>query len=109
MIITYKMFEEFVGTVALERSLTREAVLAVADGRVMAGRQALDAKLVDHIGDRHDALARAKELGKIAPEATADVVEGPEKPASFLRELIGAVFDVAAERQAEASHPVFMY
>ncbi|HRK17304.1 MAG TPA: S49 family peptidase, partial [Prosthecobacter sp.] len=40
----------------------------VADGRVLTGRQALEAGLVDQVGYIEDACALAKELGK-APEA----------------------------------------
>ncbi len=55
----------------------------VADGRVVTGRQALEAKLVDQIGYVEDAYALAKELGK-APDAT--VVKYKSTP-SFLSAL----------------------
>jgi ClpP class serine protease len=41
----------------------------VADGRVVTGREALAAKLVDQIGYVEDAYALARELGKAADAA----------------------------------------
>jgi protease-4 len=50
------MFDQFVTLVATARHMDKGKVLALADGRVFTGRQALAAGLVDELGD--DATAR---------------------------------------------------
>lgn len=50
-------YDQFVTVVAEERGLEPEAVRALADGRIMTGRQALGAGLIDRIGNANDALA----------------------------------------------------
>jgi len=51
------VYSQFVTTVAEERGLTLEEVERLADGRIYSGRQALEAGLVDRIGNVNDALA----------------------------------------------------
>ena len=50
-------FNWFVDIVAERRNLPRPAVLTLADGRILTGRQALDAKLIDAIGGEDEAVA----------------------------------------------------
>jgi protease-4 len=47
----------FVDIVAERRRIDRAAALALADGRILSGRQALEAKLVDANGGEEEALA----------------------------------------------------
>ncbi len=62
-------YEQFLGIVAAERKLDREDLRnGIADGRVLSGKQALAAKLVDQLGSFQDAVKKAEEMGK-APEA----------------------------------------
>lgn len=62
-------YEQFLGIVATERKLDREALRnGIADGRILSGKQALAAKLVDQLGSFQDAVKKAEELGK-APGA----------------------------------------
>lgn len=64
-----QMYERFVGIVSEARGVPKEQLkTGVADGRVVTGREALAAKLVDQIGYVEDAYALARELGK-APDA----------------------------------------
>jgi protease-4 len=59
---------QFVEDVASARSLDKDAVLALADGRIFTGRQALENKLIDELGNYHDALrvaARRAGLPKV--------------------------------------------
>ncbi len=63
------MYDRFLGIVSEARKVPKDVLKStVADGRVVTGRQALTAKLVDQIGYIEDAYALAKELGK-APDA----------------------------------------
>ena len=101
------MFEEFVQTVMRERNLSRDAVLAVADGRAMTGRQALKAGLVDHLGDYQDALERATVLGNF--NAAPEVITGPVEEKHYLRDALGAVLELQQRQQAAATQPMFMY
>jgi len=47
----------FVSLVSDRRKLPREAVLQVADGRILTGRDALEAKLIDELGGEAEAVA----------------------------------------------------
>lgn len=50
-------YDWFVGLVEERRPLTRAETLAVADGSIFTGRQALDLKLVDSLGGESEAVA----------------------------------------------------
>jgi len=62
------VYGQFVETVAEERGLSREQVLAVADGRVISGRQAEALGLVDAIGNLTDAVAIAGRMAGIGSD-----------------------------------------
>jgi protease IV len=77
-----KTYDKFLGVVALERNLPAEQLRnTVADGRILSGKDALDNKLIDGVGQIEDAFLKAKELGR-APQATI-VKYGP--PFTFSR------------------------
>lgn len=77
-----KTYDKFLGIVAKERNLPAEGLRnSVADGRILSGKDALDNKLIDGVGQIEDAFTKAKELGH-APGATI-VKYGP--PFSFGR------------------------
>ncbi|MCH7550498.1 MAG: signal peptide peptidase SppA [Proteobacteria bacterium] len=59
-------FDMFVSLVAERRSLSREQVLELADGRVFSGRQAKKAGLVDALGAEPEARKWLSETHKIA-------------------------------------------
>jgi protease-4 len=75
---------QFIEAVAEGRSLDVAAVRKLADGRIFTGRQAVDAKLVDELGDLDDAVRIAADMVGIEGEPT--VVE-PKKRFS-IREII---------------------
>lgn len=59
-------YNKFVGIVAKERKLNVDDLKSgVADGRILSGAQAKEAKLVDSLGYMEDAIAKAKERGKV--------------------------------------------
>jgi protease-4 len=77
-----KTYDKFLGIVAQERNLPADQLRAtVADGRILSGKDALEHKLIDGVGQIEDAFQKAKELGN-APEATV-VKYGP--PFAFSR------------------------
>ena len=53
---------QFIKAVAEGRNLQEADVRAIADGRIFTGRQALDLKLVDQLGDLTDSIKVAGEL-----------------------------------------------
>jgi len=61
-------YAQFVGVVAQGRSITREEVRQLADGRVYTGRQALELGLIDELGNLPDAIQLAADLGGIEGE-----------------------------------------
>ena len=50
-------YDWFVGLVAERRSMTKPQVLALADGSIFTGRQALANKLIDEVGGEDEAVA----------------------------------------------------
>jgi len=59
-----KTYEKFLGIVAKERNVPADLLRnTVADGRILSGKDALDNKLIDGVGQIEDAFAKAKELG----------------------------------------------
>lgn len=77
---------QFVKAVAEGRSLTREKVLAIADGRILSGEQALEAGLVDEMGNLYDAIQSAADLAGI--EGKPEVVYPKKEKPSLLDFLL---------------------
>lgn len=61
-------FEWFVDIVAERRGIGRPATLALADGRIVTGRQALESKLIDAIGGEAEAIAWLEADKRIAAD-----------------------------------------
>jgi protease-4 len=78
------IYGQFVDVVVTGRKLPREDVLAVADGRILTGRQAAELGLVDRTGSYHDALEVAKKMGGLKE---AKLMKKPRKT-SLLRYLL---------------------
>jgi protease-4 len=64
--IVMQMYDKFVGIVAQSRRLdANELKNGLADGRILLGKQARDAQIVDELGELEDAVDKAMELAKI--------------------------------------------
>jgi protease-4 len=61
-------YGQFVQAVADGRHLSVDVVKPLADGRIYSGNQALANHLVDQLGDSHDALMLAAQMGGIKDE-----------------------------------------
>ncbi len=59
------IYEQFVTAIAEGRDMDEADVRHLADGRIYTGAQALDAGLVDQLGNFYDAVDKAAELGGI--------------------------------------------
>lgn len=81
--IVDESYQLFVDHVAEGRGMDRSAVEKLADGRVYTAQQALDHKLIDAIGYREDAYAKAAELAQISSYALVTY----ELPQSFWSRL----------------------
>lgn len=76
--------QQFIQAVAEGRSLSMKEAQILADGRIFTGRQAMDLKLVDGLGNLDDAIQLAAEM--VGIEGDPKVVE-PKRRFSF-RDLL---------------------
>ncbi len=86
--------------------LTREDVVALADGRVFSGQQAFEHKLVDKLGNLPDAIDRAGELGGISGEPK--VLRTKRKP-SMLERMLGVKGKENLDRLLDNAGVTFRY
>lgn len=84
-------YEWFVGLVEERRPMTRAEVMAVADGSVFTGRQALQKKLVDELGGEAAAVGW---LGTKGVDGDLEVVEWKARSSGWIMssEAIAAAF-----------------
>jgi len=74
-----RIYDSFLDHVASSRKLTRGQVDDVGRGRVFTGEQAKARRLVDELGTFDDALAAAKQLAGLRPDAPVELVFFPER------------------------------
>jgi protease-4 len=86
-----RMYGDFMGLVAAGRGLTAEETRAVAQGRVWTGQQALERRLVDHLGGFRTAVARARALANIGENERVELRFYPAQltPWEEIQELLG--------------------
>ncbi|HUE76829.1 MAG TPA: signal peptide peptidase SppA [Longimicrobiales bacterium] len=77
---------QFVEVVAAERGLSMAEVTALADGRILSGRQARERRLVDRLGNLEEAIALAGVMAGLGSEP--DIVRPPEDREGLLAELL---------------------
>ncbi len=59
-----KIYDKFLGIVAKERNIPADVLrTTIADGRILSGKDALDNKLIDGLGQIEDAFEKARQLG----------------------------------------------
>jgi protease IV len=82
-----KTYDKFLGIVAKERNLPADGLRnSIADGRILSGKEALEHKLIDGVGQIEDAYAKAKQLSG-APEAAVVRYAPPFSLGRFFRAL----------------------
>jgi protease-4 len=89
-----RIYTQFLGAVVVSRGLPEEKVRRIADGRVISGAEALEAGLVDHLGNFYAAVDQAMEAAKLKGEP--ELVYPPDDRARFLEELMGGMAGAAA-------------
>ncbi len=62
------VYMQFVRAIAEERGMSLDSVRAIADGRIMSGRSAMEYGLIDGEGDLTDAIRIAGEMAGLGPE-----------------------------------------
>ncbi|MBK8214473.1 MAG: signal peptide peptidase SppA [Myxococcales bacterium] len=86
----HQFYDVFLDRVSQGRKMTRSEVDAVGQGRVWAGQQALDKKLVDEMGGLRHALEYARKAGHLPDDAP--IQEEPPIEKTFLEtalEIVG--------------------
>jgi protease-4 len=78
-------YQNFLKIVSEGRNMPVAEVDKIAQGRVWTGEQALGLKLIDGIGGLNEAIAEARALAKIAPDAEIALVELPQPPSVLQR------------------------
>jgi protease-4 len=78
--------DQFIQAVAEARGLTVEEVVPLADGRVLSGRQAQAAGLVDRFGNLDDAIAMAGTMSGLGP--TPRLARPPSEEGEWLLDLL---------------------
>lgn len=79
--------DQFIEAVAKGRNIDKAKVLALADGRIFTGRQALKLGLVDELGNLQDAIDKAAKIGGIVGKP--NVIEEKKRRFSILDLLTG--------------------
>jgi len=82
------IYDGFVSKVAAGRNMKREAVEAVAEGRIWTGASAKRVGLVDELGGLPAALALAKTKAGLAADADVEIVPLPEQK-GLLEQMLG--------------------
>ncbi len=80
----------FVDKVAEGRGMSREAVDAIAQGRIWTGEQALDNGLVDKLGGYEDAMELLKKKAGISDNSSIKIVNYPKSKTFF--EIISEMY-----------------
>lgn len=80
-------YQTFVDTIAERRKLPREEVLKMADGRVFTGKQAMQLKLVDALGDEREALAWLEKERNISAGLPVKELKVKQEDLPFLTHL----------------------
>ncbi|HEY8280480.1 MAG TPA: signal peptide peptidase SppA [Bdellovibrionota bacterium] len=78
------VYEQFLKAVAAGRGLKVEEVRPIADGRILTGEQAFQAKLVDRLGGVDVALEEIRTLAKIDAKSKLNLVYPEPKKRSIL-------------------------
>lgn len=80
------IYNQFVEVIVRDRKLSREQVIAIADGRIFSGRQAKEYGLVDYLGNMGFAANTALKLA--GKEGKYDLVYPQKKRASIFEYLV---------------------
>lgn len=97
------VYQQFRGVVSARRGLSAAALDTLADGRILSGRQAHLAGLVDSLGSFSQAIACARKLAKLPVDAPVEKDE-PKQP--LMRRLLDPEGEAFSRILPFASSPV---
>jgi len=97
--VVQDVHDQFIKDVATARKLPVERVRAIADGRIMTGRQAKELGLVDELGNFKDAVEMTKKLANIKGEVNLTKARD-KKPSLWDFLLEGLVRTILNELEA---------
>lgn len=84
-------YQDFLALVAGARKSTPEKIHELAQGRVWAGKDALARGLVDRLGGLGDAIASARQLGKLDADVRVAYIEAPPGRLQRLLQSLGVM------------------
>jgi protease IV len=96
------VYDLFISRVADGRKLPRERVEEIAQGRIWSGKQGLERSLVDQLGGVTDAIAQARKLSDLPPDAPVTIEGDKESLLEML--LVGQDADEEQVKQALAAY-----
>jgi protease-4 len=85
------IYDTFTSHVAEGRNLTKEQVLAIAEGRVWSGTEALGIGLVDANGGLYEAIAKAANLADLGADYSLEEIKMPLSPFEAWLQSVGMV------------------
>ena len=101
------LHDQFVNDIAASRHMDQGRVKAVADGRAMTGRQALQAGLVDKMGGFEDAVRGLKKTLALIKDPV--LIEGPEIKRPLLSRILGSLDIIPQNAMTPGPQWVFSY
>ncbi len=107
--VVLDLFEMFVDMVQQRRNLPRDKVLALADGRVFTGRQAVANGLVDALGGESDARRWLAETHAIATSLPVRDVEIEHEGALWRDLIMGLVGKVLFSERLRLDGPISVW
>ncbi len=99
--------DQFVRDVAQGRNLAEDKVRGIADGRILMGEKAFELGLVDEIGNFHDAVSAAANLGRI--EDKPRIVHFEKKKQSLLDFFLGVNMSRKLSTMLDGSYNFLRY
>lgn len=93
--------DQFIEAIVSNRNMTRDEIEHIADARIFTGRQALDAGLVDALGNMEVAIEEAADLAEI--EGKPEVVYPEKKRKSLLRYILSETISSFSEELGRGS------
>lgn len=93
--------EQFIGAISEGRAMPAEEIRPVADGRIMTGKQAFDAKLIDELGNMDDAVKLLQQIAGIKEQPILDLPS--KKKPEILEYLTESVYDHVAKMMTPKS------
>ena len=108
-----RVYDVFLGRVSDSRSLSKDDVDAVGGGRVWTGKQALEHKLIDELGNFESAITKARELAGLSKESAVrevrvengELAPKPQPAATF--EYLFDGIEILNQLKALYINPIF--